>query len=243
MTRTNVLLVAAALLFALAVYRWTTIPERMAATATGAAQNTAAEIAKLRAEVAAKANKADLAKVQVAVNAIVEYQQRVSKFVDGVDALRAHLDSLERKYREVARMYVAGVGRVGALEDNAGVDHNWRLVRISGFPTAKVNAVGEFVTCAETSVAIRVRIAEIKKVVADGWAVKEVAGFADKRPFVDKNGQPLANSDALNAMCAEIRAAAVVKELGSGKTVGHGMTAKFGSLAANRGVLVYLKRR
>lgn len=239
------------------------------------------ELQRLQAELATKADKAEVARVEGRVGAVSNglglvnikaddvvqavgelkgradkidsaaaelqgqhsgTQGRVAALERSVDRAMGNIVALEKSVIGVRAATARAVGRLGALEDSQGIDHDKRLFRLSGFPTAKLNDAGELIACAEISAVMQTRIAELKKIVAaGGWAPKEIAGFADERPF-RKAGKVLDNSDELNAVCAQLRADAVAGALGSGDAVGRGATTKFGGQDMNRAALVYLER-
>ncbi len=183
--------------------------------------------------------------VTVLQNALAATNGNLAVLDRSVQATNVRLDKLEKQVVGVRKFTANAVGRLGALEDNFDIDHEKRILRLSGFPSAKLNDKGEIVACAEISKAMQTRIGEIKKIVVTGWKVIGVAGFADDRPFM-KDGKVLNNSDTLNAKCAEERAYAVDKaigtDLGDASINGRGTTTKFGGHDMNRSVLVYLEK-
>ena len=196
---------------------------------------------------------AELAKKQATTDTVIVGLQKsqaatdtaVAELGKAVTTTNDRLDALEKRVVGIRKFTAAAVGRLGALEDSQGIDHDKKILRLSGFPSAKLNEKGELIACAEISKGMKARVDEIKKIVATGWKVVGVAGFADDHPFI-KDGKVLNNSNALNAKCAEERAYAVDKaigtDLGDSNINGRGTTTKFGGHDVNRSALVYLER-
>lgn len=232
------------------------------------------EVTGLKAEVAKKAGKDEVAPVAQKVEHLTQktsamavemgaHGQRLGvaeKRIDGLGgellktnqavanlgtSVQERFAALEKRVVGVRSLTSGSIARMGALEDSQGIDHSKKLLRLKGFPTAKYDeAKKEFTACAEISPAMKKLLGDIAALTKKDWALGDVVGFADERPFRGKDGKPLANSDELNSQCAKLRAESAAKELGLdlNAAVGRGTTTKFGGYDMNRSALVYLER-
>lgn len=166
-------------------------------------------------------------------------------------AVSSHTTSLRTLGQRVASLGKAvnqTTSRVGAIEFHKEIEENVKYVRIPGFPVARRDASDdEFVACAEISPQMKGEIEKVAEAAKkDGLVVSMVYGFADSLPF-KKAGKVHDDSDALNAACAEMRAAAGAEVLSDLMEdvidlQGMGTTARFGDIPMNRTLLVKLVR-
>jgi len=198
-------------------------------------------------EVAKKANEADvkeaLQKLRVTIDKVAEKADNALKNVavtnDSVKVLGKSVDTRIAD-PEKSLMVVHGarapqktpIGYAAGLEDKPSIDKNKKLLRLSGFPSAKMDRMGGLAACDEISGPMQGLINEIAVLTNSGWDVREIVGFADDR--LSKN---------LGGVCAGKRAKAIAEALKLSPGLASGrVTTKFGGEDVSRSVLVYLER-
>lgn len=160
---------------------------------------------------------------------LAKTNETVAQVQRSVEAVGERLALLEKRITGVRRMTE---GRIGTLEDQGGIDHKTRLLRLSGFATKSF----------DLTVTMKRRLDEMIALVKKGeWSISSVVGFADTVPYLDKDKKDW------NPELARNRAKSVAQYLADaiGKIVPfekRGATSKFGDQDMNRSVLVHLDR-
>jgi hypothetical protein len=201
----------------------------------------------LDVELAKKANEADvkeaLQKLAVSIDKVTEKadnalknaaatSESVKVLGKSVDTRVAGLEKSLMVVRGVRAPQQTPVGYAAGLEDKPGIDKNKKLLRLSGFPSAKMDRMGVLAACDEISGPMQGLIKEIAVLANSGWDVREIVGFPDDRL-----------SRKLGGVCAGKRAKAIAEALKVSPGLASGrVTTKFGGEDVSRSVLVYLER-